>query len=254
MRRQRRARFGARAGHDVQDACGQAAIGGDMGEGESGQRGLFGGLQHHGVADAQGRHDGAADDLHRIVPRDDVARHPVRLAQGVDGVAVLERNGLAVQLVRRACVEFQIAGQGDHVVAGLLQRLADVQRLKLGQQVDAGFDLAHHAGQDAAAFDGGGAAPASVEGGTRGADGVVHVGGGSGGQPAHDLARRRVLDRQGRVGGACGAPDAVDEELIRGEGRDHVVRLTMRAIPLWFAVQDSGHDNGSGAKPFMVLA
>ncbi|MNI75553.1 hypothetical protein D3C73_1317160 [compost metagenome] len=53
-------------------------------------------------------------------------RHPVRLAQGVDGVAVLEGNGLAVQLVGCACIEFEIAGEGDHVVAGLLQRLADV--------------------------------------------------------------------------------------------------------------------------------
>jgi len=29
--------------------------------------------------------------------------------------------------------------------------------------------------------------------------------------------------------------------------------LTAMAIPLWFAVQDSGHDNGSGNKPFMVF-
>ncbi len=149
-------------------------------------------------------------------------RHPVRLAQGVDGVAVLEGNGLAVQLVGCTCVELQVAGQGDHVVAGLLQRLADVEGFQFGQHVDAGFDLASHAGQDAAALDGGGPAPVSAEGGARGVDGRVHVGGGSGGKLAHDLAGRWVLDRQGRFA-PCGAPDAADEDLIRGEGGGHIV-------------------------------
>jgi hypothetical protein len=56
-------------------------------EGEGGQRGLLGRLQHAGVAGGERRADRAADDLHRVVPRDDVAGDAVGLAQGVDGVA-----------------------------------------------------------------------------------------------------------------------------------------------------------------------
>ena len=100
---------------------------------------------------------------------------------------------------------------------GVTEQLRDVQGV---EQVDAGFDLAAHAGQDAAAFHGGGPAPFAFEGGTRGADGGVHVGGGSSSQSAHDLAHRRVLDRQGRAA-ACGTPDAADEDHVRRKGRDH---------------------------------
>ena len=44
------------------------------GEGQRREARLLGRLQHRGVAGRQRADDGAADDLHRVVPRNDVAR------------------------------------------------------------------------------------------------------------------------------------------------------------------------------------
>ena len=127
-----------------------------------------------------------------------------------------------MQLVRRAGVEFQIAGQGDDVVARLFQRFADIQSLQFGQKVDAGLHLAAHAGQDAAALHRRRPTPFALERGASGLDGRVHVGGCSGRQPAHAFTRGGVLDRQGRPP-VRRPPDAADEDLIRGEGRRHTL-------------------------------
>lgn len=94
--------------------------------------------------------------------------------------------------------------------------------------IDPGFDLASHAGQDAAALDGCGATPVALEGGAGGPDGGVYIAGGSGGQGAQDLARRRVVDGQGRAA-ARRAPGAADEDLIGRKGRDHQSKLTIIA-------------------------
>ena len=61
----------------------------------------------------------------------------MRLAQREDGVVGEIGNGLAMQLVRRAGIEFQIARQRQRVGARLLQRLADVAGFQFGQRVDA---------------------------------------------------------------------------------------------------------------------
>ena len=47
------------------------------------QAGVLGRLDHAGVAGGERRAGAAAEDLHRIVPRDDVAGDAVRLAQTV---------------------------------------------------------------------------------------------------------------------------------------------------------------------------
>ncbi len=135
MAGQRRAGLGARARHDVERARRQARAAGEGGEGERGQAGLLGGLEDAGVAHGERAADRAADDLHRVVPGHDVARHPVGFAQGVDGVAVLERDRRAVHLVGRAAVEFQVPREGHRVGARLFQRLADVERLEPGEVV-----------------------------------------------------------------------------------------------------------------------
>ena len=124
-----------RPGTTLSAPAGKPASLRDAREGERGQAGLFGRLEHAGVAHRQRRADAAADDLHRVVPRHDVAGDAVRLAQRQRGVAVGEGDGLAHHLVGRAAVELEVARQRQRVGAALLQRLADVQRFEPRQLV-----------------------------------------------------------------------------------------------------------------------
>ena len=54
--------------------AGKAGVFGDAREGERGQARLFRGLHHRRIAGRECAHDGAADDLHGIVPGNDVRR------------------------------------------------------------------------------------------------------------------------------------------------------------------------------------
>ena len=132
---QRCARFLAQARHDVERPGRQAGASAMRAKASAREAGLLGRLEHAGVAHRQRRADAAADDLHRVVPRHDVRRHAVRLAQRERGVAVGEGNGLAVHLVGGAAVELEVARQRHRVGAALLQGLADIQRLEPRQFV-----------------------------------------------------------------------------------------------------------------------
>ena len=104
--------------------------------------------------------DRAADDLHRVVPRDDVAGDAVRLAEGVDGVAGEIGDGLAHQLVGGAAVELDVARERPGVGAGLAERLADVAGLELGRGPrHASSTSRPSAGEQPAALGGGGGGP-----------------------------------------------------------------------------------------------
>ena len=77
---ERRAGHFAEARHDIERARRKARLAREIGERQRSQAGLLGGLQHARVAHRQRRADGAPGDLHRIVPRHDMAGHPMRLA------------------------------------------------------------------------------------------------------------------------------------------------------------------------------
>ena len=190
----------------------QAALLCDAADRQRRQAGFLGGLEHAGIAHRQRRADAAADDLHRVVPGHDVAGDAVRLAQRQRGVAVGERDGLAMHLVGRATVELQVTGHRHRIGAALLDRLADIQRLQAGQLVGAGQRQGAHLQQDAAALGGGQLAPGAGErvvgGGHRG----IHVGGGAAGDLRQQAAVAGVQQRQGLAAGA-GAPVAVDQDL-----------------------------------------
>ena len=80
MGRKRRTGFLAQAGDDIDRPRREAGLLGDAGEGQRGEAGLLRRLQHRGVAHGQRRADTAPDDLHRIVPGDDMARNAMGLA------------------------------------------------------------------------------------------------------------------------------------------------------------------------------
>ena len=89
---QRGAGFLAEAGDDVERAIGQAGLPASSPKGSGVMQASSGRLQHRGVAHGERRRDRAAEHLRRVVPRHDVRRHAVRLAQ--DATWKSFRNGI----------------------------------------------------------------------------------------------------------------------------------------------------------------
>ena len=101
--------FGAQTRHHVERTRRQAGLRRELGDPDQRETGVLGRLHHAGIADRQrGRHR-TPEDLHRVVPRNDVSGDTMRLAQGEDRVARLVGDGLAVQLVGRTGVILEVA-------------------------------------------------------------------------------------------------------------------------------------------------
>ena len=212
MTGKRGARHFAQAGHDIERAGGKTGVLGDAGEGQRREAGFLRWLDHGGVACRQGADHGAADDLHGIVPGNDVPCDAMRFAQGEDGIAAKIGDGFAVELVGGAGIEFEITGQRQSVGARLLQRLADVTGLQLGQHVGLGLDRLADLRQHPSPLCRGQCAPGPGKSRIGGGDGGVDIGGGACGQRTNLFAGGRVFNRQ--VCGRC-MPAAADKELFR---------------------------------------
>ena len=131
---QRCAGIGPGAGDDVEHPVGQAGLTGEAGQSERGQRGEFGGLDHHRAAGRQRRDDLPHRHLQRIVPRGDGGDHAHRFAPDGRGVigGVL-RGGLALEMAGRSGEERDVVnaarnvelGRQPHRLAGLADLLGD---------------------------------------------------------------------------------------------------------------------------------
>ncbi len=163
MGAQRRARFMTVATDHVDRALRKTHLGRQFRQAQQRQAGVLGGLDHTGVARRQGGTDAAAEDLHRVVPGNDVPGDAMGLAHREHGIAGLIGQGLAMQLVGGPGVVLEIARQGRGIGAGHLQRLAGVPGLDLRQL----FVVLQHrlaqARQQAPALQGRQAAPGPVE-------------------------------------------------------------------------------------------
>ncbi len=199
--RERVAHLMAVARHDVEGAGRKADLGRQLRHADQRQAGVFGRLHHARVARRQGAAHAAPEDLHRVVPRDDVAGNAVRLAPGEDAVAVLVGDGLAVQLVAGAGVELEVAHQRQRVGARLLDGLAAVALLDERQFVDVLGDLLRELVEQAAAVGGAHLVPDTVEAVARGAHGGVDVGRVAALDFVEGLAVGRIDDRQGAARG-----------------------------------------------------
>ena len=142
-----------------------------------------------------------------------MAGHAVRLAQGVDGVAVEIGDGLAENLVGRAGVELHVARHRQRVGPALFQRLADVERLDPGEIVGPRLHEIAERQHQASALGCGELSPVSGERPLGRGDRGVDVGR----RPARDRAdrdaARRVFQRQA-FAGQRGDPAAADEALV----------------------------------------
>ena len=200
MRGQRGARVFAQACDEIERAVRQSRLLGDAREGEGREAGFLRRLQHRGIARRQRANHGAADDLHRIIPRHDMAGDAMRFAQGVDGVVREIGNGLAMQLVRRTGIEFQIARQRHGIGARLLQRLADIARFHVRERIHLFGNERTHLCEDAAALGGGCFAPCAAQRALRGVHGGVDVVCGAGGEGADGFAGRGIFNGDRRAG------------------------------------------------------
>ena len=109
----------------------------DLLELDGGERRQFGRLENHGVAAGERRRGLPAGDLQRIVPGADAGDHAQRLAPRVAERLRPEIDVLAGEALRETGEIFEAIGAGDDVDdAGLLDGLAGIARLELGEFLD----------------------------------------------------------------------------------------------------------------------
>ncbi len=107
---------------NVDDARRKVGLLTNVGEGEGGERGGFGRLEHHGVAGGQRGSHLPGEHEQREVPRDDLTGDAVRAGPGAQpGVLQFVGPSGVIEEVR--------GGKRDVHIAGLANRLAVVQRL-----------------------------------------------------------------------------------------------------------------------------
>jgi hypothetical protein len=228
MRRQRGARFGAVARDDVERAFREPDLRGEFGDAQQRQAGVLGGLHHARVARGERRSDAAAEDLHRVVPRNDVPGDAVRFTHRQHRHSRLVRNGFSVQLVGGARVVLEVAGDRGGVGASLLQRLAGRARFELREFLVLRRHRRGELHQQATALRGRHPAPRSVERlahrSARRGDRRIDVGGRAAGDPRERTAVGGIDDVD-RLSGRRRDPSVADEvmrPLGRGRAAVHV--------------------------------
>ena len=140
------------------------------------QTGIFRRFQYRRVTRRQRTTEGTAKHLRRIIPRQHMARHAERLAQGHDRKPIQKWNRCAVQFVASPRVIFEITRAGRDVGARLLERLAGIARFDLRQFfVMVQYFLAELL-QQAAALEGRHLTPRALECGACSGDGTIDIG------------------------------------------------------------------------------
>jgi hypothetical protein len=212
---QRRARLTAKPCHDVEHTGREPNLQRQFRDADQRQAGILGRLDNAGVAAGQRCRHRTAENLCRIIPRHDMARNAVRVSHDGDGIAVEERDRLAMHLVGGCAVELEIACRRRHVGAGLFQRLATILRLELRQFLVMSHDGIAEFDQQSPTFSGGQPAPGSVfESRARGADSGIDI--------------RLARPRNGGEGQAIRWAKAVESPTIWGFLRNTVDDVAMQ--------------------------
>ncbi len=175
MTRERSAGLVAQARYDVEGARRKSGLSCQVRERQGGETCFFGWFEHCGIACGECRTNRAADDLHGIVPRHDVACDAMRLPQCVDGVPVEVRNGRPVQLVCSASVELHVSSERKHICPCLGQRFANVERLELAEYFGVLEDELSEASEHPTTFDGCRRSPDAIHRRSGGTNGEVDV-------------------------------------------------------------------------------
>ena len=191
---------------------------------------VLGGLDDASVARRERAADRAAENLQRIVPRNDVPGDAVRLAPREHGEAFRIRKGRALQLVARAAVELEVARAGGDVGARLLDRLAAIARLDQRKLLGV-LENRTRPGREQASFLGRcELAPRAVARGFRGANRGIDVRGVAPRDGRERRAVRRVDHRQLRAARRR-VPAIADEMLRRRLDRGPGCLRCVHAVP-----------------------
>ena len=216
---ERGARGLAEAGDDVDHAVGEASLKDELPEAQRRQRRLLGGFEHDRAAGRERGRELPRRHHQRRVPRDDLPDHADRLAQrvGVEVAGLREGDGFAGDLGGPAGHVAQHLGAVDEVgVADVDDRLAVVDRFKLGQFVLVRLDQVGELPHELGALAAGHFAPgARLECCTRGRDRGIDV---SGAAFAYlrDHAPAAGIEGVERLARLRINPFAADEELVPG--------------------------------------
>ena len=209
-RGKRLAGFEAEPVHHVEDTLGQQ-VADEIHQPHDRGRGLFGRLEHDGVAGGQSRCDLPHGHQDREVPRDD-------LAHDTQGLVEVIGDGVVIELRQRAFLGAQNAGevaevvdgQGDIGSQGLPHRLAVVPGLDDGDRLEVLLHAVGDLEQDVATIAGGHTSPRGCRG-VRGVEGKFDVLGSASGDLAERLAVHggHVLEVLALDGGDTRATDPV---------------------------------------------
>ena len=231
MAAERGAGGGAEPGNHIDDAVRNAGFLGELGDPERRKGGLLGGLEHKGAAGGQGGSPFPRLHQQREVPWDDLADHADGFMPGVAEEVTIDRDRLAVDLVRPAgVVAVALDGEGEVRGKGVANRLAIVERLKGGEFILVLFDEVGQAVEDTAAFRRAHAPPRSrIEGPARGGHGKVDVGLVAFGNIA-DLFTSRRVDRLKGFSGGAGPPLSIDKQVLVGYGDRFCRKLGGHAV------------------------
>ena len=149
---QRRTSFGTKPGNDVERAIGQPGLPREVRKSQCRQTGFLRRFQNAGISHCQSRPDRTTDDLHWVIPRDDVAGHTMRFTQGIDRVSIKVGDCLPHHLVGRSSIKFAISRQRHGIGAGLRQRFADIGGFDSCEILDTLEDQLAHPGENSAPF------------------------------------------------------------------------------------------------------
>src|SRR5699024_5359498 len=130
------ARLGADARDHIDDSCRESGLACEFGQTDGSPRRLVGGLEDNRVSRHDGWSHGAAEELHRIVPRDDAPADSERLTPGERVEGLVDGKVFTVVGLDGPPVELEVPGCDDRVVSCLRQRLSGVLRLEFREFID----------------------------------------------------------------------------------------------------------------------
>ncbi len=189
--------FLAETRDDVEHAGRKARLQRQLTDSQRRQRCLFGGLEHDAVAGGQGGRRRAPGHLNWIVPRNDVARHAVRLATCVHVGARGGTDRRPLDPLHHARVEREVASSHSDIVARLAQRLAGIEALERGELLRLFGDQAGEGAHDGTALRRRRRTPFTLKRAPRGVDRGVDLGLPAARDRRTHLAGRRIehIDR-----------------------------------------------------------
>lgn len=165
----------AKARDDVNDTRGEASLDDQLGDVESGQRSLLGGLQDNSVTGSNGGTDLPGQHEKREVPGDDLTADTDGLVAGVRESLVVGIDRLTGDLVGPATVVAQAGTTVGDISLGHQHALSVVQDLDGGQGLNLTLPKIGQLGQHATTLGGGHLAPGTLESGAGSLDGNVDI-------------------------------------------------------------------------------